>query len=59
MYRSRKEAKQVARNDFPNDHLSAYRCPTSGTYHIGHLPAVVREGIADRSNVRSNRRRAW
>lgn len=43
IYLSRKEARYVARRQFPADRMQAYQCPVSGDWwHIGHIaPEVV------------------
>lgn len=42
-HRSRSQAKKVARRRFPNVAMSIYQC-TSGFWHIGHLPARIKQG---------------
>lgn len=48
---SRADAKKVARNVHPGEHMSAYKC-RCGYWHLGHLPGQVRKGIATRDALR-------
>lgn len=50
-FSSRKDAKKACRRRFPNEHLTAYQCPVTNTWHGGHLPQAVRFGTASRHQV--------
>lgn len=53
-YLSRKDARSVARNRHPGEHMSAYPC---GDYwHIGHIPTMIRDGRLDRRDYDPARR---
>ena len=45
-FRTRGEAKAVAKRAHPSERLSVYRCGDG--YHYGHLPANVRAGRVTR-----------
>lgn len=49
-YPNRKTAKKVARERL-HARLGAYRCDLSGLWHLGHLPAFVRDGRLPRSDA--------
>lgn len=41
-WKTRRDAKRIARRDHPGEHMSAYAC---GDYwHIGHLPDAIIQG---------------
>lgn len=48
---NRRQARKFARSIFPGEHMSAYRCPLSVGWHIGHLPPEVLHGVASRADV--------
>lgn len=55
-YDTKRRARQGRRRTNADDrqHLSIYRCPFCGFYHLGHLPARVREGRYDRQDYRAD-----
>lgn len=53
-YHHKRDAKTV-RRVHGGDHLSVYRCTTSGYWHIGHRPALLTRGVIGRADVRSTR----
>lgn len=50
-YVDKRDAK-TARRILGGDHLSVYRCTTSGMWHIGHKPAKLIRGEITRAEVR-------
>ncbi|GLY55340.1 hypothetical protein Lesp01_89950 [Lentzea sp. NBRC 102530] len=42
-YGSRKEARTIAKNLYPSDHMNAYRCDKSPYFHFGHPWPGVRD----------------
>lgn len=53
-YFAKRDAKTV-RRVHGGDHLSVYRCGSSGYWHIGHKPALLTRGIISRTDIRSTR----
>lgn len=49
-YRSRKDARKVAREVYPGTHLSPYRC--GEFWHLGNLPRAIINGYSDRREQR-------
>lgn len=49
-FRARKAAKAAARRGGLRD-LSTYRCPDCNHFHLGHLPAGIRHGDYDRTQL--------
>lgn len=56
-YLSRHAARQAKRLHSDRRGLSVYRC-SSGYWHIGHLPHLVRQGVRTRSEHYSERETA-
>lgn len=56
-YLTRRDAKKVARNLFPGDHLTAYPC--GDWWHFGHEPERVLHGYGWGSEDRLERRADW
>jgi ribosomal protein L32 len=57
-YPNKKAAKLAAKNLYPDDHLSAYRCrstkdvrPTPAPWHVGHLDERIMTGQMDRRDA--------
>jgi hypothetical protein len=56
-YASRRQAKRTLRREFHWDQsMCAYPGPTSGFFHLGHMPAAVRNGDLDRRDIASRTR---
>lgn len=55
LHRTRRSAKRVAR--LRGDRMSVYVCEVNQGYHIGHLPAPVKQGRLDRAELRKGRPR--
>lgn len=56
-YQSRRQAKRTLRKESHWDqNMSAYPCPTSTFFHLGHMPAAVRNGDLDRRDIASRGR---
>jgi hypothetical protein len=47
-YASRRDARHAAKAEFPNRHMSEYRC-ADGSWHYGQIHVMVREGLAART----------
>lgn len=43
-YDSKRAARTARRSIQTSEHLSIYRCPFCGYYHLGHKPKAVRSG---------------
>lgn len=50
-WRSRRDAKKVAKRVNPGEHMSAFRCAGCDGWHLGHLPRGVAKGIYDRDDL--------
>lgn len=61
-YFTRKAAKQAMRRLYPDranhGRLNAYKCPDEhSTWHLGHLPPVVKRGEATRDDITRRKKR--
>lgn len=54
---TRSAARSMRKATDPSSAMSAYLCPESGLYHLGHLPPAVREGRLGRQDVSGPHRR--
>lgn len=55
-YESRKDARRVARRLSPGKgRVHAYRCRTTGLWHVGHVPTPVKTGRVSRRDYGGRR----
>lgn len=51
-YRSRKAARQKARNLYPESLMNVYKCPqVQDNWHMGHIPQDIRRGVISKGEV--------